>query len=71
MYNDFNEFLKRKESEYPDSFDPSDLHSKFVPYYESGQRIEIKTDYGFQRGYVGITTGWKPVFLLMSSPNIS
>jgi hypothetical protein len=67
---DFQSYITRKEKEFGDKFDPSDLALHFVKYYESGERIEIKTAYGeVKRGRIGITTGWKPVFLLMSRRN--
>lgn len=62
----FQSYIDRKRKEYGDKFDPSDLSPHLVRYYESGERIEVKTAYGeTKRGRVGITTGWKPVFLLM------
>ena len=52
-------------------FSDSDLAKQFVPYFESGQRIEVKFIWGdkieLKRGTVGVTTGWKPVFLLMKN----
>ena len=69
----FEEYLKRKRSmnieEYPIQFDASDLALQFVPYFESGQRIEVQFSWEKMRGYVGVTTGWKPSFLLLSRCN--
>lgn len=62
-------FIARKRQEY-DNFDESELSAQFVPYYESGQRIEVECHIeGIKRGTVGVTTGWKPVFLLMLRSN--
>ena len=70
MKKSFTEYLIRKGEEYPKKFDSSELAKQFVPYFENGARIEVKFGYGAthlgtKRGTVGITTGWKPVFLLM------
>ena len=64
--NNYNEYLNRKQHEYGDKFDPSDLSKQFVQYYENQKRIKIQTSWGDTiSGTVGITTGWKPVFILM------
>jgi hypothetical protein len=61
----FEDWLREKKSRIP-NFDDSDLSKQFIPYFCSGQRIIVKTRYGeTKRGYVGVTTGWKPCFLLM------
>lgn len=63
---DYKEFLERKKRQYGDKFDASDLAPQFIPYYENGKRIEVKFSYNeVKRGTIGITTGWRPVFLLM------
>jgi hypothetical protein len=62
----FGEFLSRKKEEYGSKFDSSDLSQKFVSSYNSGERVKVKFRYGETKtGTVGVTTGWKPVFLLM------
>ena len=66
----FADYLTKKKQKYGKKFDGSDLAPNFIPFYESGQRIEVKTDIeGIKRGYVGITTGWKPSFLLVLKSN--
>lgn len=68
----YADFIARKKAEYGSKFDASDLAPQFISYYESGQRIEVEfissttgKPYETKRGRVGVTTGWKPVFLLM------
>ena len=61
----FNEMYQRKLREYGEKFDTSDLNPLFIPYYENQQRIEVDFGYEVKSGRIGITTGWKPVFLLM------
>lgn len=51
-------------------YDPSNLTNKFYDYYNTGQRIIVKTPYGeILRGYVGKTTGWRPSYLLLARSN--
>lgn len=47
-----------------------DLSEKFVPHYERNDRVRIKVQWGTnwthtECGFVSLSTGWKPVFLLM------
>jgi len=61
----YQDYISLKKREFGDKFDPSDLSSQFVPYFENGRRIEVDFGYEIKRGTVGVTTGWKPAFLLM------
>jgi hypothetical protein len=66
----FASFIERKRAEYGEKFDPSALEPVFIPYFESQARIEVVTKYPEgeaykRRGRVGVTTGWRPTFLLM------
>ena len=62
----YKSFLDRKREEYGSKFDTGNLASKFVPYYENQHRIEVKMSCGtIKRGRIGVTTGWRPSFLLM------
>jgi len=61
----FTELLIAKEKEYGTRFDASDLVEPFATYYRTGQRIKVETLGMTITGTVGITSGWKPVFLLM------
>lgn len=64
----YQDFLNRKRSQYGDRFDASELSPEFVRYFESGERVKVALRYGETRfGTIGVTTGWKPVFLLMHS----
>lgn len=72
----WTEYLRgRAEGCRPKTFDPSDLAPQFVPYFnERKTRIEVETTFADgtthrRTGYVGITTGWKPAFLLMHASN--
>ena len=68
MTTKFEEYKQRKEHEYGERFDPSHLSSKFVRYFNSGERIKVRTIFGETlTGTIGVTTGWRPVFLLMRS----
>lgn len=61
----YREFLASKRRQYGDQFDDADLAPEFIPYFESGERLEVKVDSEIKRGRVGVTTGWRPVFLLL------
>ncbi len=66
----FGEFISRGKHEFGDKFDASDLVPKFTYYFNSQERIEVERVYAsgnkyVRRGRVGVTSGWKPVFLLM------
>ncbi len=64
--NSFKDLLARKRAQHGDKFDSTGLAPQFVKYYESGQRIEVDFGHGeIKRGRIGVTTGWKPCFLLM------
>lgn len=59
--------------------DYSDLDKRFERYYDSGERVEVEWKEGFEdftgygnksngkkaRFYVGKSTGWKPIFLMI------
>lgn len=57
--------------EHGEKFDTSGLNPLFHRHYESKDRIEVQfcdskgNVYETKRGRVGVTTGWKPVYLLM------
>jgi hypothetical protein len=53
--------------------DYSNISKQFIPYYENCQRIKVQYTYGKEKevksGTVEMTTGWKPVFILMLKSN--
>lgn len=62
----FLDYITRKKQEYGKKFSTKSLDKRFVRYYESGERIRVVDKWGeVKSGTVGVTTGWKPVFLLM------
>lgn len=61
----YDELLARGRAQWGERFDPSDLAPQFAPYYENQARIEVDTCGMVLRGRVGVTTGWRPAFLLM------
>ena len=63
--NNFTDLVNRRTAQYGDKFDVSDLDKRFIAYYQNGQRIKVETCSMVMTGTVGVTTGWKPVFLLM------
>ncbi len=57
--------LAQREQE----MDRSALDTRFDRAYRSGERVEVLYQWGteqeIKRGYVGRTTGWKPVYILL------
>lgn len=69
-YPKFSQYVLKKLREHGDKFSMADLDMRFVPYFESGERIKVKPKYGdVITGTVGVTAGWKPVFLLIRRSN--
>lgn len=46
-------------------FTDSGLDPRFIPFYQTGQRIKVNTMGMEVTGTVTMTTGWRPSFLLM------
>lgn len=67
MCESFPAYCARKRAILGERFDPSDLDPRFVPYFESGERIKVETCGLIRYGTVSVTTGWRPTFLLMRS----
>lgn len=66
MKRNYKEYVDNKLKRYGIEFDTSDLNKEFIPYFESGKRITVKFSHGeIKRGTIGISSGWKPIFLLM------
>lgn len=61
----FADYVAQKRQQYGDKFDASELAPQFIKYFENGERITVDFGYEKKRGTIGVTTGWKPVFLLM------
>ena len=69
----YEELITRKRAQYGDKFDPSELAPQFVEAFNRGQscRVAVPAFSGEPGkkswGHIGVTTGWRPVFLLMRS----
>lgn len=61
----FSDYCQRKVRQLGDHFDPSGLDSRFIPFFESGERIKVETVGLTLTGTVSVTTGHRPSFLLM------
>ncbi len=64
----FAHYIAVKTTQYGDKFDASDLNPNCVSHYNAGElrRVKVRFRDGEERwGRVGVTTGWKPCFLLM------
>jgi hypothetical protein len=69
--NRFEEYCDRKRAEYGEKFSDASLAPQFIAAFNAGDTVRIavpnRSDSPRPRtwGFVGVTTGWKPAFLLM------
>lgn len=63
----FNDLCTARKKQYGDKFSTKDLSAQFVHAFNMGNTYRIQVDFGYAKtwGYVGITTGWVPCFMLM------
>lgn len=64
----FRGFCAGKLEQYGDKFCPEALAPQFIKHKAAGDRRRIKVRFTDGRevwGYVGVTTGWVPCFILM------
>lgn len=70
MRRNFFDWVSQKRRQFGTRFSTADLAEQFVPHFESGDRIEVLFSYGdIVRGTVGVTTGWRPAFILLLRRN--
>jgi len=76
MTRSYADLLARGRARWGERFDPSGLEPSFVRWYESEDRVRVAYtipgdpgagDTLFAYGTVGVTTGWRPAFLLVHS----
>jgi hypothetical protein len=65
MNRNYKQYLARKFNEYGNKFNQIDLDNRFIQFFETGTRIKVLTCGLTLTGTIGITSGWKPCFLLM------
>ena len=63
--NSYAELMQRGRDRHGEKFDPSDLDPRFARYWEKGDRLRIRTCDMVLTGRVGVSTGWRPCWLLM------
>jgi hypothetical protein len=64
----FAGYLAGKAQIFGEKFDASDLNPNCITHYNAGhkRRIKVRWRDGLEQwGCLGITTGWRPTFLLM------
>lgn len=66
--NNYNDYIARKTREYGDKFSAENLNPLFINAFNNGDTFRVLVDFGYQQkwGYISVTTGWKPCFLLMA-----
>lgn len=65
MVRSYRDYLQMKRTQYGERFSEQDLDPRFQPYYESQERIKVRTCGLELIGRVSVTTGWRPSFMLM------
>lgn len=65
MERNFKSWAEWKLRQFGERFDGRDLDGRFVRFFESGERIKIRSFGETFTGTVGVTTGWRPVFILL------
>lgn len=63
--NRYSDLINRAKAQHGEQFDDSNINKDFIRHYESNARIEVEYYGEVIRGRIGVTTGWKPCFLLM------
>lgn len=63
----YQAFCARKKQEYPDKFSTEHLNPDFIPAFNNGDKFRVLVDFRYEKiwGYISVTTGWRPTFLLM------
>ena len=66
----YTTFVESKKEQYSDTFSEENINKDFIPYFNSQEKVKVEYTYksGVKETYtgtIGITTGWKPCFLLM------
>lgn len=67
----YEQYLQRNMMEYGLRFDATALDERFIVYFNTGQRIKVDALGIIATGTIGVTTGWKPCFLLMRTSRSS
>ncbi len=66
--NNYESFINRGKSKHGDKFSEASLNPDFIHAYNNGDSFRVLVDFGYDKpvwGYIGVTTGWTPCFLLM------
>lgn len=69
MSTHYEDMVERFTKRHGDKFSEENLDQRFRPFYDSQQRIQVQYIGSEQKHYgtVGITSGWKPMFILMNN----
>ena len=71
MSTRYEDMVERFTKKHGDKFSEQDLDQRFRPFYDSQQRIQVQyvktINDPKHYGTVGISSGWKPTFILMNN----
>ena len=66
----YADYCKIKKLEFGDKFNTANLNRNFVYWFDNQTRVKVLTSYGeVITGRIGVTTGCKPSFMVMSKSN--
>jgi hypothetical protein len=65
----FESYVTRAKQQHGDRLDLSEIPAKFIPYFQTGQRIRVRMYGEEMTGTVSVTTGWRPALLLIRRAN--
>ena len=71
-FRTYSDLVRHFEAQYPGRFDDSELWPQFRSWVGYDGRIEVSGEHfaGRRRtGYLGVTSGWKPAFMLVAKTN--
>lgn len=72
--SNFESYCNRKRAEHGEKFDASALASQFILHFNVGDTRRVKVEFPWTDihgkpeviwGYVSVTMGWRPTFILM------
>lgn len=65
----WREYVERARARYGDKLDLGAIDRRFLPYFQTGQRIKVRRHDEEITGTVSASLGWQPVLLLIRRSN--
>lgn len=65
MSTSYDRVVAQARRQHGDKFSDCCLDKRYIPYFNNLHRIKVRFKDGIKSGNVNMTTGWRPVFILM------